>query len=392
MKISIVLGGLFGDEGKGRTVSYLCEEAKSKGESCLVVRFNGGHQAGHTVVFDGKRHVFSNFGSGTLQGVPTYWSKFCTVSPVGLMREYAILNDKFGIRPKIFFHPLCPIVTPWDILANSLNSSNIQHGTCGVGYGATIQRQEDHYNLYLSDLYYPKICEEKLNNIKNYYLNKLHYVAIPSFMTSELALYSEALNFFRATFKNQEFHTQNNNIIFEGAQGILLDQDLGFFPNVTRSNTTCKNALLILDQMLSGKDLSNVKIEQYYVNRTYQTRHGNGYMSSFLEFDESDETNKSGKFLGKLKKGAFDITLIRYALNQNRYLIDDWKYRQLFRRHNFVLTHVDKGLTYYMEYNSQTIKSFSGSSIMGFLKGQGLIFNRYWQSLGPETQNIKPLT
>lgn len=394
--IKIVVGMGAGDEGKGKTVSHLCSKEISESRPCLVVRFNGGHQAGHTVVFEGKRHVFSNFGSGTLQGIPTYWSKFCTVSPVGLMREYKLLKDRFNLIPEIVFHPMCPVVTPWDMLANIRNTSNIQHGTCGVGYGTTLQRQEDHYNLYLRDLYYPKICNAKLNNIKHYYLPKLNYLDqdIPNFMYKELELYMEALDFFRITFpfKNQKSFDLNSTLIFEGAQGILLDQDLGFFPNVTRSNTTCKNVLSILDSIINKTNLSEIGIELYYVTRTYQTRHGNGYMSSFMEYDELDETNKSGRFLGKLKKGAFDFTLINYALECNNFILETWQYKQLLRKQHLVLTHVDRGLTSYIEHNSDIVKSFSGISILGFLKAHGLVFDRYWQSFGPETQNIKPLT
>ncbi|HSY75885.1 MAG TPA: adenylosuccinate synthetase, partial [Bacteroidia bacterium] len=68
-KVSIVVGLGYGDESKGSTTAFLCQQ----GSNPLVIRYCGGHQAGHTVIYSGKRHVFSNFGSGTLQGAPTYW-------------------------------------------------------------------------------------------------------------------------------------------------------------------------------------------------------------------------------------------------------------------------------------------------------------------------------
>lgn len=77
---SIVIGAGFGDEGKGTMVNYLCKQSNKP----LVVRFNGGHQMGHGVVENDVRHIFSNFGSGTLVGAPTYISEFCTVDPVEL--------------------------------------------------------------------------------------------------------------------------------------------------------------------------------------------------------------------------------------------------------------------------------------------------------------------
>ena len=81
--ISVVVGCAFGDEGKGMTVDWLVKDK----ENPIVVRFGGGHQCGHRVVHKDKEHIFSNFGSGTLRGAPTYWSKDCTIDPVGFIKE-----------------------------------------------------------------------------------------------------------------------------------------------------------------------------------------------------------------------------------------------------------------------------------------------------------------
>jgi adenylosuccinate synthase len=78
-----VLGAGFGDEGKGLVTDWLCRSCAKP----LVIRFCGGQQAGHTVAANGLRHVFSNFGAGTLRGVPTYFSRFCTIDPVGMINE-----------------------------------------------------------------------------------------------------------------------------------------------------------------------------------------------------------------------------------------------------------------------------------------------------------------
>ena len=163
----IIIGANFGDEGKGLTTSFLCSQVKNP----IVVRFNGGHQAGHTVVYNNKRHVFSSFGSGTLQNVPTYWSKFCTFYPIGFMNELKLLNN-----PQIFVHPLCPVTTPFDVETNkSLNAVN-KNGSCEVGFGTTIQRHEDaNYKLFVQDLFHEKILIAKLNNICEYYGFALDY-------------------------------------------------------------------------------------------------------------------------------------------------------------------------------------------------------------------------
>ena len=83
-----VIGLGCGDCGKGITTDYLCSQAKNP----LVVRFSGGQQAGHTVVYNGMRHTFSNFGSGTLRGAPTFWSKYCTMDPIGIKNEHSVLH------------------------------------------------------------------------------------------------------------------------------------------------------------------------------------------------------------------------------------------------------------------------------------------------------------
>src|SRR5690606_12238557 len=104
-----VIGIGFGDEGKGITTDFLCSRSRNP----IVVRFSGGHQAGHTVVLNGVRHVFSNFGSGTLRGAPTYWAKYCTVNPIGIINELDSLIKK-GITPKLYIDEKCPITTPYD--------------------------------------------------------------------------------------------------------------------------------------------------------------------------------------------------------------------------------------------------------------------------------------
>lgn len=102
-----VIGLGFGDEGKGLFTDYLCSQSANP----LVVRFSGGQQAGHTVVRDGIRHVFSNFCAGALQGAPSYFSKFCTIDPIGIVNELTVLLDK-GVEPLLFIDTNCPVTTP----------------------------------------------------------------------------------------------------------------------------------------------------------------------------------------------------------------------------------------------------------------------------------------
>lgn len=311
MKLSIVLGSAFGDEGKGAFVNHLC----TKTDDPLVVRFNGGHQVGHTVVLDGKRHVFSNFGSGTLRGVPTYWSEFCTVNPIGVLKESEVLKSN-NIKPVVYYNANAMLTTPFDIYHNRKLDALNGHGSVGVGFGATIQRNEDHYHLYVRDLLYPKVRDAKLENIwKQYYKIPELKGDWERIMGNYIAACDNLVNNFKIVKSINEI-LYFDHIIFEGGQGILLDQNYGFFPNVTRSNTTSKNAVEIINKLplFNGDKV----IDTYYITRAYQTRHGNGYMTnteldcSYIQ-ENPNETNVMG-FQGEFRKSVLDLDLLSYAI------------------------------------------------------------------------------
>jgi adenylosuccinate synthase len=300
----IVLGLGFGDEGKGLTTSYLC----SLVENPLVVRFNGGHQAGHTVVHNGNRHVFSSFGSGTLQDVPTYWSKNCTVYPTAVLNEFKVLNNILPTLDRklmLYINPLCPVTTPYDVAYNQEVQN--KNGTVGVGFGATLERHENHYKLFMQDLFYEKVLIAKLKNIQeHYYYDKaFKKIEIESFLEDCGNMANNWIKIVDDSIMSEYY------CIFEGAQGILLDQDFGFFPNVTRSNTTSKNAIHL--SKITGRPP-----QIFYVTRSYQTRHGKGFMTN--EGDKlhlshnKNETNKNHEFQGEFRTSPLDLDLLNYAL------------------------------------------------------------------------------
>ena len=325
--IEIIIGLGFGDEGKGLFTDYLCRQMPTK--QTLVVRFSGGHQAGHTVVDtqSNKRHVFSHFGAGTFCGIPTYWSRFCTYSPAALLQEYEALKQK-NVEPIIFVDNLCPVTTPYDILYNRLLETmrnKSAHGSCGVGIGTTMQRQEDYYKLFAQDLPYEGIVRAKLQNIYQYYAQKVAQLPdaqqqefndfapqnIANFFIEQLQITNKIIRLSneKAFFSANSF----DNYIFEGSQGVLLDMDFGFFPNVTRSNTTSKNALHLIKTYGLGTPQIN------YISRAYQTRHGNGFMSNghlelHLPKPNPHETNIYNQFQGNFKQSVLDVDLLNYAI------------------------------------------------------------------------------
>jgi adenylosuccinate synthase len=310
----IVLGAGFGDEGKGATVSRLIKAERPN----YIIRFNGGQQAGHTVIHDGKRHVFSNFGAGSLQGIPTYWSEYCTVHPLGILNEFDALAEK-GIRPVMFIDPLCPVTTPFDVKYNQDLDGGQKHGSVGVGFGATIARQEAYYKLFAQDLLYEVVLRTKLELIAKHYGFERPSVEIDRFM----AQCAEMLNLPTVQVKTPVIKP-THTVIFEGAQGILLDMDHGFFPHVTRSNTTCVNALKLVERFGLERPIVD------YITRTYLTRHGYGplpfecYAADMGLTNIEDETNVYNDWQKAFRYAPLNLDLLQYAIisdqNYSRHL------------------------------------------------------------------------
>lgn len=336
--MKVILGSQYGDEGKGLTVSYLCNESKNP----LVVRHSGGSQCGHTVVHKGHRHVFSNFGSATMQDVPTYWSEYCPLSPIGVLNEYNALKKIKGLEPKLYVNPLSPVTTPYDRQFNCHSDKINQHGSCGLGIGATHQRQEDYYKLFVQDLFHERVLYQKLLSIKNYYAKK--FSIEPRFLNDTLNIKIDDFLYVCKevtkiiTLDNGDILNSGYDLVFEGSQGILLDQDFGFFPNVTRSNTTSKNAIELMNKHSLWGDKER---EIYYITRAYQTRHGNGFMTNEGLFGELKlknnelETNVTNEWQGKFRTSVLDLDLLNYALQC------DSNFCKGFKK-NLVITCVDQ--------------------------------------------------
>lgn len=303
MSVSVIVDLGFGDSGKGVWTNFLCNNGPA-----AVIRYCGGQNAGHTVIHNNIRHVFSNFGSGTLQGASTFWSKYCSICPEAFSFELKLLKSK-GITPKIFVDPLCPVTTPYDIEAGRFSEKKFNHGSTGTGFGATIRRDDvTPYKLYAGDLLNPNALGWKLNAIKSYYgfdVNDQSFAEQVSDMMAHIVLIPEVQWFNRAK-------SLYKHLIFEGAQGVLLDMDHGFFPHVTYSNTTSKNAL----EIIKRNHLGSPKIN--YLTRAYQTRHGNGPMTNEALphniLESPMETNIYNQWQGLFRKSLLDIDLLHYAI------------------------------------------------------------------------------
>ncbi|MCI5144118.1 MAG: adenylosuccinate synthetase [Candidatus Electrothrix sp. AR3] len=299
MKRKIIIGAGFGDEGKGLFTDYLCRTCKNP----LVIRFSGGQQAGHTVMTGGIRHIFSNFGSGTLQGAASYFSKFCTIDPVGLVNELEVLLEK-GIKPLLFIDSQCPVTTPYDIRRNQHHHP---HGSCGVGVGDTINREENHYSLTFADLFYPWVLETRFDLIRAFY-QEYADISKADFFDCCAAIIDSP--YIQKSYGLPQGSWSDH--IYEGSQGLLLDQHYGFFPYVTRSNTGTTNAVAIA---------GTKSLEIYLITRAYQTRHGDGPMSNeILPHNikiNKRESNTTNCFQGAFRRTLLDLDLLEYAISRD---------------------------------------------------------------------------
>jgi adenylosuccinate synthase len=299
----VVIGALFGDEGKGAVTEYLCSQDP---ENSIVVRFSGGHQCGHKVMKGDVEHIFSNFGSGTLSGCPTYWSELCTFEPVGFMRELALLKKK-GAQPTIYIHPDCPVTTIYDVLANRSGVER-EHGTTGTGFGKTKKRHFDGGpRLTVKELLYSlmSVTSSKLKEIKEYYSSEDldENVFLDAVFSIKRCMSLSGRVIVRDTIPIPS----RKHKIFEGSQGLMLDPSIGTMPHCTPSNLTPRNILGM------GYSLDEI----YLVTRAYQTRHGNGPMTNekhALELINTEkETNHCNTYQGEFRKSILDVEQLIYA-------------------------------------------------------------------------------
>lgn len=304
-----VIGSMYGDCGKGLMVDYFAH----KHEKSIVVRHNGGAQAGHTVQTpEGERHVFSHFGSGSFVNTATYLSEFFVCSPLLYMKEKTLLHD-LGVFPSLIVHPDSLVTTPYDMIINMIleaRRGGERHGSCGVGFGETVARSQSHGKLTVRDLKVMSRAElrSQLDDIRTEYVddrfkdqpldrNTNSDASWMSILQSEDLIndWLDASATFISDVTIGGYDTiDNDTIIFEGAQGLMLDQQSPDFPHVTRSNTGVTNIISILRQMQKSIDGFTVDdFEVVYVSRAYTTRHGAGPLDfeQELPYDIVDQTN-----------------------------------------------------------------------------------------------------
>lgn len=318
MTHKIVVGLGFGDETKGATVDWITANEDIK----AVIRYNGGPQAAHNVVTpDGKQHTFAQFGAGTFNGVPTHISRFMMFNPFNLFFERNHLIEECGLPDPlenftVSWNSL--LITPYHQEANRRREDSrggARHGSTGQGIGEVRYYQRDFPGdeLLVGDIQVPTRLLPKLRKLRDHYISRgfdMSGIMEPEELAEQ---YFKMREYIRVVSDN---YTQklldSGNCVFEGAQGVLLDELYGFNPHTTFTNTTQANARTLL----MGRDA-----ETWGITRTYHTRHGAGPLPTEnmeVTLDDAPELhNDVGHYQGGFRVGALDLSLLRYAVAVN---------------------------------------------------------------------------
>jgi adenylosuccinate synthase len=306
----------YGDAGKGTVVDWLCASQPVH----AVIRFNGGAQAGHNVVTtDGRHHTFSQFGSGTLQGVRTHLSRYMIVDPLSMAVEADHLvslgvTDPYG---GLSIDRDALLSTPYHRAANQAAErarGNDRHGSCGMGIGETAAYALAHPDLAprAGDVGAPKLLAGKLAAVRDALTASFGPLDGPP-IEACLDAYAALAERVRIVDGDETARIlRTGPCVFEAAQGVLLDEWRGFHPYTTWSTTTAQNAMALLTE--AGQDDG---VRRLGVVRTYTTRHGAGPLvteDAALSRVLPDAYNTTGPWQGGFRVGHFDAVAHRYAI------------------------------------------------------------------------------
>jgi adenylosuccinate synthase len=349
MEIKVVIGALFGDEGKGTLVKQLCLNAITEGKKPLVIRYSGGSQAAHTVVTNEHQHVSSSFGSGVLIGVDTAYVGNSFFDPICADREAYELTMNDVELPKIHMFNT-NIVTPYDVEANYKDSDADKDGSCKSGLWPSVQRNRTKYAVRSNMLYKndgtvdEEQCKTILSEVRDGYYkynkNDLFEDLFVKGLKRDYLVEHKDFDEFKS------FILSHDVLIFESTQGLLLDAERGFYPHVTSTNVGI-HPLIIGNQEYAPciqtytdcKDFS--EIEFYFIVRTYLTRHGKGYVpANSLKWDMTNkfETNQYNENQGYFKTGIHERGLFLQAVD--RHQLDNLQVKYNLN-YNLAISHMD---------------------------------------------------
>ncbi|WP_347331811.1 adenylosuccinate synthase [Marinimicrobium locisalis] len=294
----VILGTQWGDEGKGKIVDLLTDQVS------LVARFQGGHNAGHTLVIDGKKTVLHLIPSGVLRaGVTCLIGNGVVLSPEALFKEIAELEAKdVPVRERLRLSPACPLILPYHIALDQARETargNAKIGTTGRGIGPAYEDKVARRGLRLGDLLHMDRFAIKLKEVMEY-----HNFMLAQYYGVDAVDYQQVLDTCKAWAEElrpmiadvtellHDARERGEGILFEGAQGSLLDIDHGTYPFVTSSNTTAGGTA-------TGSGFGPMYLDYVLgITKAYTTRVGSGPFPTELDCDVGQHLGVKGHEFG----------------------------------------------------------------------------------------------
>lgn len=318
----VILGTQWGDEGKGKIVDLLTDQADA------VVRFQGGHNAGHTLVIDGEKTVLHLIPSGILRDkVTCFIGNGVVLSLEALFEEIAMLEKRgIPVTERLRISESCPLIFPYHIAidqAREKSAGRSAIGTTGRGIGPAYEDKVSRLGLKVDDLFHEKIFSKKLEKVMEYHnfvLTQFHQVSAIDFneVFDSFMVLGERVKPMIVDVASQlsSYHKSGQKILFEGAQGTLLDIDHGTYPFVTSSNTTAGGACC-------GAGIGPLHLDYVLgITKAYTTRVGSGPFPTEL-FDDIGERLATrgcevGATTGRDRRcGWFDAVALNRAVAVN---------------------------------------------------------------------------
>ena len=320
-KSLVVIGAQWGDEGKGKIIDILTEKAD------LVVRFQGGHNAGHTLVIDGEKTVLHLIPSGIFNDAKCLIGNGVVLHLPTIIKEIEYLESKgIDVQSKLMISSQCPLILTSHIAIDEAREKSLGKnaiGTTGRGIGPVYEDKVARRAVHVMDLFEEDLFRSKLTSLTTYHnflLEKLY----ESEGTDLEGTYKDWMNHFNK-IKNlivdssevvNNLKSQGSNILFEGAQGSMLDIDQGTYPFVTSSNTLSGAASL-------GSGSGPLDIDGVLgITKAYATRVGSGPFPTEIEDDYGKHMAKVGVEFGATtgrprRCGWLDLVALRKAVNIN---------------------------------------------------------------------------
>lgn len=316
----VVVGGQWGDEGKGKIVDYL-----SNKQFDIICRFSGGDNAGHTIVIDEEKHKFSLLPVSVIQeNKISIIGSGCLVNLKTLIKE---LDNVIKINPKVklWISEKVHLIFPFHILEDKAEeykkNKEEKIGTTQRGIGPCSKDRTSRIGIQIGEMFDKEHFKKRLKNIVNYKNLILSKLYGEKYFTNYDLILKEWLELFEK-IKNRiinvnEFlnKNKNKNILFEGAQGTMLDPQFGFYPFVTSTPTTYWGAGL-------GSEIKFDNLETLGIFKSYSTRVGTGPMPTEFKNEISEKIVKIGNEFGtvtgrKRRIGWFDVVIAKYSVQIN---------------------------------------------------------------------------